>query len=83
MSSHTVSQCFKTTWHKNLASGHEWPEHTPINKWKVTGGISLGREFSSEKKAQEHTDFLNATYPPEYIRWIQSMPSKITQEELK
>ena len=36
-----VRQLHKTIWHKNPISGHEWPEHTPIQKFEL-GGIGNG-----------------------------------------
>lgn len=56
-----VVQCHTTKWHKNPVSGHEWPEHTLINKWKVSGASSP-RTFNSPEKAQEHADFLNKLF---------------------
>ena len=36
-----VRQLHKTTWHKNPISGHEWPEHIPIQKFEL-GDIGNG-----------------------------------------
>jgi len=58
MNEPVVVQCHKTKWKKNPVSGHEWQEIEFIKKWKVLGGKSLGQTFSTEKKAQEHADFL-------------------------
>ena len=57
----TVQASFKTTWHKNPISGHEWPEHNETGKFHVSGAIT-NRQFNTEKAAQEWADYLNKTW---------------------
>ena len=60
MSTAEPYQLHTTKWFKNPISGHEWPEHTFINKWSVLGGNSINEpKFNSLLKAQEHADWLN------------------------
>jgi len=53
-----VVQSHRTKWKKNPISGHEWPEHPLIKRWRISGG-GCQEEFGSEKAAQEHCDFIN------------------------
>jgi hypothetical protein len=54
-----VTQNYKTTWHRNPVSGHEWPTHENIESFSIVGGSSTGGTFRSLKKAEEHAEFLN------------------------
>lgn len=58
-----VADTFKTVWHKNPVSGHEWPEHIPTGKFHVSGGQS-DRTFNSKERAQEWADYLNGEEKP-------------------
>ena len=44
-----VRQLHTTRWHKSPVSGHEWPEHTPIQKFELAdigGGYGAGDNLS-------------------------------------
>lgn len=54
-----VTQDYEIIDRRNPVSGHEWIERRPLKKWIVRGGTSTGESFRSERKAQEHADYLN------------------------
>ena len=57
-----VRQLHKTAWHKNPLSGHEWPEHTPIQKFELAdigGGYGAGPFFKTYAAAQRACDEFN------------------------
>lgn len=57
-----VRQLHKTKWCKNPLSGHEWPEHTPIQKFELGGighGWGTGPFFRTFAAAQRACDEFN------------------------
>ena len=54
-----VRQLHKTRWHKNPLSGHEWPEHTPIQKFELGGIGGHSPTFRTEAAAQRACDEFN------------------------
>ena len=47
----TVSKRFKTKWHRNPVSGHEWPEHIETSQFNVSGCLFITSVHPDEKTA--------------------------------
>jgi hypothetical protein len=59
MATAIVTQRFKTVWHKNEMSGHEWFTTVDLRSFRVQGNFALDHSFGSAKKAQEYADWCN------------------------
>ena len=57
-----VRQLHTTRWHKSPVSGHEWPEHTPIQKFELAdigGAYGAGPFYRTYAAAQRACDEFN------------------------